>query len=52
VLRGSPSVTRFGKEAERTIEPQQAARAYRWLAEQTQSAWTHEVDLRPYAERF
>ena len=52
VLRDSPSVTRFGKDVERTIDPQHAAQTYRWLAEQAPSAWTHEVDLRSQAERF
>jgi NAD(P)-dependent dehydrogenase (short-subunit alcohol dehydrogenase family) len=52
LLLGSPSVQRFGGVASRTIDPAEAARAYRWLAEQNRSAWTHELDLRPHSERF
>lgn len=52
LLRGSPSVQRFGGGDDRTIDPADAARAYRWLAEQNRSAWTHELDLRPHSERF
>jgi NAD(P)-dependent dehydrogenase (short-subunit alcohol dehydrogenase family) len=52
VLKDSPSVARFGKDVERTIEARDAARSYRWLAEQPPSAWTHEVDLRSATETF
>lgn len=52
VLRGSPSEARFNREAERTLDPRETARTYRWLAEQAPSAWTHEVDLRCHTERF
>ena len=51
-LLGSPSVQRFGGPAPRTIDPAEVARAYRWLAEQNRSAWTHELVLRPNSERF
>lgn len=52
LLRGSPSIQRFGGNEGRSIDPVDAARAYRWLAEQPPSAWTHELDLRPQSERF
>ena len=52
LLLGSPSVQRFGGADSRSIDPAEAARAYRWLAEQNRSAWTHELDLRPHSERF
>jgi NADP-dependent 3-hydroxy acid dehydrogenase YdfG len=52
LLRGSPSIQRFGGNEARSIDPVDAARAYRWLAEQPPSAWTHELDLRPHNERF
>jgi NAD(P)-dependent dehydrogenase (short-subunit alcohol dehydrogenase family) len=52
LLRGSPSVERFGGRDALTIDPAEAARTYRWLAEQPASAWTHELDLRPKGERF
>lgn len=34
------------------MDPAAIARAYLYLAEQHPSAWTHELDLRPSAERF
>ncbi|KAI9348928.1 hypothetical protein DFJ73DRAFT_960090 [Zopfochytrium polystomum] len=34
------------------IEPESVARAYVYAAEQDRSAWTQEMDLRPFAERF
>ena len=52
LLLGSPSVQRFGGDDSRSIDPAEAARAHRWLAEQNRSAWTHELDLRPHSERF
>jgi len=52
LLRGSPSVQRFGGNDSRGLDPAEVARAYRWLAEQNDSAWTHELDLRPHGERF
>jgi len=52
LLLGSHSVQRFGGTDTRTLDPAEAARAYRWLAEQNRSAWTHELDLRPQGERF
>lgn len=52
VLRGSPSAGRFGVEDERAIDPAEAAKAYRWLAEQPASAWTQELDLRSRREKF
>lgn len=52
LLLGSPSVQRFGGADSRAIDPAEAARGYRWLAEQNRSAWTHELDLRPHSERF
>lgn len=52
LLRGSPSIQRFGGIESRSIDPVDAARAYRWLAEQPPCAWTHELDIRPHNERF
>jgi NAD(P)-dependent dehydrogenase (short-subunit alcohol dehydrogenase family) len=52
LLRGSHSVQRFGGNDSRTIDAADAARTFRWLAEQNHSAWTHELDLRPQGERF
>jgi len=52
VLRGSPSVARFAKHEDNCLEPRHVAATFRHLAEQHASAWTHEIDLRPHAERF
>ena len=42
---------RFGPGSRR-MDPDALARAYLYLATQHPSAWTHELDLRPAAERF
>ena len=52
LLRGSKSVARFGGRDKAAIDPTEVAKTYRWLAEQEQSAWTHELDLRPASEKF
>jgi len=52
LLRGSPSIARFGGSEARAIPPAEVARACRWLAAQPPSAWTHELDMRSSAERF
>ncbi len=52
LVRGSPSIEKFGGSETRSIDPLEAAQAYRWIAEQPPSAWTHELDLRPHNERF
>jgi NAD(P)-dependent dehydrogenase (short-subunit alcohol dehydrogenase family) len=52
LLRGSPSVARFGGTDERSIDPDDAAQAYLGLAKQPRSSWSHELDLRPWSERF
>ena len=52
LLRGSPSVARFGGSEDRALAPDEVARSYRWLAEQPASAWTLELDLRTRGERF
>jgi NAD(P)-dependent dehydrogenase (short-subunit alcohol dehydrogenase family) len=52
LLAGSPSVTRFGGDPERTLDPREVAKTYRWLIEQPSTAWTHEVDLRHRDGRF
>jgi NAD(P)-dependent dehydrogenase (short-subunit alcohol dehydrogenase family) len=43
---------RFGTSQTGRMEPQAIARAYLDLARQDVSAWTHEMDLRPFSERF
>jgi NAD(P)-dependent dehydrogenase (short-subunit alcohol dehydrogenase family) len=43
---------RFGPEKSTRMEPDAVAREYLNLAAQHPSAWTHELDLRPFSERF
>jgi NAD(P)-dependent dehydrogenase (short-subunit alcohol dehydrogenase family) len=43
---------RFGTSQTGRMEPQAVAQAYLDLARQDVSAWTHEMDLRPFSERF
>jgi NAD(P)-dependent dehydrogenase (short-subunit alcohol dehydrogenase family) len=43
---------RFGPGQAARMEPDAIARAYLSLAGQDRSCWTHELDLRPYSERF
>ena len=52
LLRGSASAARFASRDAHYLEPREVAKVYRHLAEQHPSAWTHECDLRPHAERF
>jgi NAD(P)-dependent dehydrogenase (short-subunit alcohol dehydrogenase family) len=37
---------------DRLMNPASVAQAYWVLHEQTRDAWTHELDLRPFAEKF
>jgi NAD(P)-dependent dehydrogenase (short-subunit alcohol dehydrogenase family) len=43
---------RFSPEAADCMEPEDVARVFVSLVEQRRSAWTHELDLRPWVERF
>jgi Short-chain dehydrogenases of various substrate specificities len=43
---------RFGPPQSARMEPDFVARTYLELASQHPSAWTHEMDLRPFSERF
>jgi NAD(P)-dependent dehydrogenase (short-subunit alcohol dehydrogenase family) len=43
---------RFGNSTTARMSPQAIARACVELAAQHPSAWTHEMDLRPFSERF
>jgi len=52
LLHGSASAARFASPDANYLEPREVAKVYRHLAEQHPSAWTHECDLRPHAERF
>jgi len=42
--------SRFGPDG--TLEPDQIAQNYLMLHRQQRSAWTHELDLRPWSEKF
>jgi NAD(P)-dependent dehydrogenase (short-subunit alcohol dehydrogenase family) len=37
---------------DRILKPEEIARNYVWLAGQQRSAWTHELDLRPWSESW
>jgi len=39
-------------QRDQILKPEQIAQNYVWLHEQERSAWTHELDLRPWAEHF
>jgi NAD(P)-dependent dehydrogenase (short-subunit alcohol dehydrogenase family) len=43
---------RFGPAPSGRMDAKSVAQAYLDLARQTPSAWTHEIDLRPFTERF
>jgi len=43
---------RFGSQASVRMDPRAIAQAYLDLSTQPPSAWTHEMDLRPFSERF
>lgn len=51
-LDGSASAERAGITGHRALDAAKVANAYRWIAEQPPSAWTHELDLRPTTEKF
>ena len=39
-------------EGDRILKPEQIARNFVWLHNQQKSAWTHEMDLRPWTEKW
>lgn len=39
-------------ERDAILKPDDIAKSYVWLHKQPRSAWTHELDLRPWVERF
>jgi hypothetical protein len=52
LLQGGPSARRMGAQAPATMNVEDVAQAYVWLAAQPESAWTQELDLRTSQERF
>ena len=52
-LIDEPQTTRrFGAGQSQRMSADAVARTYLDLTRQDQSAWTHELDLRPFSERF
>lgn len=49
---GPQTRARFEVDREKCLEPEAVAEAYLQLVGQPRSAWTHEIDLRSYAEKF
>ncbi|MEM7191458.1 MAG: SDR family NAD(P)-dependent oxidoreductase [Pseudomonadota bacterium] len=52
LIGGTASVERFGANEDQVIKPHEAAKTYLALVGQDRSAWTQEIDLRPYVENF
>ena len=46
------SHTRFGPATTTRMDPDKIAAAYLGLAQQHASVWSHEIDLRPFSEKF
>lgn len=52
LIDGPQTDQRFGAASSGRMNPVPVAQAYLDLSAQHPSAWTHEMDLRPYSERF
>jgi NAD(P)-dependent dehydrogenase (short-subunit alcohol dehydrogenase family) len=52
LVDGPQTEQRFGPAQSMRMVPDSVAGTYLSLVEQEPSSWTHELDLRPYAERF
>ena len=52
VIWGERAEKAFGMARDKCMEPSAIADSYLALLDQKPSAWTHELDLRPAAERF
>lgn len=52
LIDGAQTEQRFGPSNSTRMDPDAVARAYVELVTQHSSAWTHELDMRPYSERF
>lgn len=46
------TTTRFGESSAQRMDAMSLAREYLHLVNQPKDAWTHELDLRPYEEKF
>ena len=51
-IRGSGADVDALLERDAILKPDEIAKNYVWLHKQARSAWTHELDLRPWVERF
>lgn len=52
VIWGARADEVFGMDQSACLDPDAIAQSYMGLIEQPKSAWTHEIDLRPFSERF
>jgi NAD(P)-dependent dehydrogenase (short-subunit alcohol dehydrogenase family) len=52
LIEGPKTDLRFGSATARRMDSKSVARAYLGLAEQDAWAWTQEMDLRPFGEKF
>jgi NAD(P)-dependent dehydrogenase (short-subunit alcohol dehydrogenase family) len=52
LIDGPQTQQRFGPARSPRMDPDAVAQAYVTLVDQDPSCWTHELDLRPFAERF
>jgi NAD(P)-dependent dehydrogenase (short-subunit alcohol dehydrogenase family) len=52
LIEGHKTDQRFGPSSTERMDAKEVAKAYLGLAAQNSSAWTQEMDLRPFAERF
>ena len=52
LIEEQQTVARFGESTAARLDASAIAEAYLYLARQHRSAWSHEIDLRPFSERF
>ncbi len=52
LMNGTSSIDRFGGKKETSILPAEAASAFLSLVKQPRSAWSQEIDIRPFSEGF
>jgi len=52
IIWSPQSLERFGVLRDKCLDPDAIARSYVHLTHQEPSAWTHEIDMRPFDEKF
>lgn len=52
LIWGPQTTARFNADRQKCLEPDAIAETYLQLVRQHRSAWTHEIDLRPFGEQF